>query len=303
MMIRRRPYSGAADLERLQSFNAAAIAATDHCGYLHPGDIPHHLFNGNGRYDPAEITTIWEDEAGVAAWLLVSPGHKGFDAQVRPDLRGGDLEREVLRLAAERTAELMRRHGIVGEFMIADAFRDDTARVELLLELGWELADERPYILNRRAIGVIAAPALPAGFSFRAARGVEDAAALAGIHNASFGSSWTPATYRRVMESPGYAAQRELVVVAPEGTLAAFTIIWLDELNQTGSFEPVGTHQDYRRRGLGRALLFYGLRQMGAAGMRWATVATFGWNEAALALYQACGFRPWYVQDSYRKRI
>ena len=56
----------------LQDFNAAAIAATDHCGYLHPGDIPHHLFNGNQKYDPAEVMTIWEDDQGVAAWLLAA---------------------------------------------------------------------------------------------------------------------------------------------------------------------------------------------------------------------------------------
>ena len=43
----KRTYTGEADLELLQGFNAVAIAATDHCGYLYPGDIPHHLFNGN----------------------------------------------------------------------------------------------------------------------------------------------------------------------------------------------------------------------------------------------------------------
>ena len=50
----RRTYTGEADLELLQDFNAAAIAVTDHCGYLHPGDIPHHIYNGNKYYDPAE---------------------------------------------------------------------------------------------------------------------------------------------------------------------------------------------------------------------------------------------------------
>jgi hypothetical protein len=71
----------------LQDFNAAAIALTDHCGYLHPGDIPHHLSSGNRYYDPAEVMTIWDDDQGVAAWLLVGPRHKSYDAQVCPDLR------------------------------------------------------------------------------------------------------------------------------------------------------------------------------------------------------------------------
>jgi hypothetical protein len=79
----------------LQDFNAAAISVTDHCGYLHPGDIPHHIYNDNRFYDPVELITIWEDDQGVAASLLVNVRFKGFDAQVRPDLRGGDLEREL----------------------------------------------------------------------------------------------------------------------------------------------------------------------------------------------------------------
>ena len=49
--------------------------------------------------------TIWEDDQGVAAWLLADPSHKSFDAQVRPDLRGDDFEREVLEYADDRTVE------------------------------------------------------------------------------------------------------------------------------------------------------------------------------------------------------
>jgi mycothiol synthase len=299
----KRTYSGAADLKLLQDFNAAAIAVTDHCGYLHPGDIPHHIYNGNKKYDPAELMTMWEDDQGLAAWLLVGPGHKSFDAQVRPDLRGDDLEREVLQVAADRTAELMRRYDIAGDCVYADAFRDDTARVQLLADLGWEKVDTLPYVLNRTVIKPTAVPTLPQGFFIRSAAGIEDAAALAEIHNASFGSSWTPETYRQVMQSPGYDPQRELVIQAPDRTFAAFTVTWYDHLNATGLFEPVGTHEDYRRRGFGRALLIYGMQQMAAAGMKLATVANFEENEASRGLYRACGFKPWYFLDDYQKNI
>jgi hypothetical protein len=84
--MNNRLYKGEYDLNLLQDFNAAAIAVTDHSGYLHPGDIPHHIYNGNKYYDPVELMIIWEDDRGVAAWLLVDPSHKSFDAQVRPDL-------------------------------------------------------------------------------------------------------------------------------------------------------------------------------------------------------------------------
>jgi ribosomal protein S18 acetylase RimI-like enzyme len=222
---------------------------------------------------------------------------------VRPDLRGGEFEREILELAYDRTVALMGQHDIAGEWVYADAFRDDAARAGLLTELGWEPHGDLPYVLNRREIGAITVPPLPGGFSFRSARGVEDAAALADVHNGAFKVNWTPALYRQVMESPGYDPERELLIEAPDGTFVAFTITWHDPLNRTGLFEPVGVHRDYQRRGFGRAILMQGMANMAAAGMWVATVATFGTNEAACGLYEACGFEPWYLQDDYKKHI
>ena len=300
--MKKRSYVGEADLKLLQDFNAKAIAETDHCGYLHPGDIPHHIYNGNKYYDPAEVLTIWEDDRGLAAWLLVNVRFKGFDAQVRPDLRGGDLEREMLELAYERTSELVRQYGIECEYIHADAFRGDTARIRLLDELGWKLEDELPYVLNRTKISPVSVRDLPEGFSYRSAKGIEDAVALAEVHNAAFTpTNWTPELYRKVMESPGYDPERELIIQAPDGSFVAFCIIWLDQLNRTGSFEPVGTHRDYQRRGFGRAIMLYGIQKMAAAGMKYATVAHFGDNKAARGLYQSLGFMPWHLQDEYSK--
>ena len=301
--MKKRTYTGEADLSSLQMFNAAAIAATNHCGYLHPGGIPHHIYSGNKYYDLAETMTIWEDDQGVAAWLLIGPRHKSYDAQVRPDLRGGDFERGVLEYADDRTVELMRQHDIAGDCIYAVAFREDTARSELLAALGWEADGELSCVLNHTAINSVTVPALPEGFSFQSAKGIEDAAALAEVHNSAFGASWTPELYRRVMESPGYAPEREFVIQAPDGTFVAFTVTWHDHLNRTGLFEPVGTHKNHRRRGFGRAILLYGMQQMAAAGMEFASVAHSDSNKAARGLYQACGFKPWHMQDSYVKHF
>lgn len=297
----RRTYTGEADINLLQDFNARAIAVTDHIGYVHPGDIPHRLFNGNRSYDPSEIMTIWEDEQGVAAWLLVAPRGKFYDAQVRPDLRGHDLEREVLAYADNRLIALMNQHDIPGDCIYAQAFREDTARIQLLTALGWESEGESPYVLNRTEINSIDVPVLPDGFSLQAAKSIDDAAALADVHSASFGSSWTPEMYQKVMASPGYQPERELVVQAPDGTFVAFCIIWYDHLNRTGLFEPVGTHKDYRRRGFGRAIILYGLQQMAAVGMKFAIVTHFRDNKAAKGLYQSCGFNPWHLEEGFKK--
>ena len=265
--MNRRPYQGDSDLTLLQDFNAVAISETGGCGYLHPGDIPHHLFNGNKHFDPPEVMTIWEDDIGVAAWLLTGPRHKSYDAQVRPNLRGNGFEREVLAYADARTVEMMRQHSIAGDHIYDDAFQCDTVRARLLTELGWELDERSTYVLNRIKLEDVDEPSLPEGYRIRAVRGTEEAAAVAAVHLASFPrAGWTPELYRKVMESPGYTPEREYVVVASDGSFAAFTLTWHDHLNRTSLFEPIGTHKDYRRRGLGRAVVLYGMLQMAAAG-------------------------------------
>jgi GNAT superfamily N-acetyltransferase len=302
--MKTRKYSGEKDLVLLQDFNAQAIAVTDHCGYLHPGDIPHHIYNGNKYYDPVEIITIWEDAQGIVAWMLVQPRFKSFDAQVRPDFRGGDFEREVLKETEILLLEIMQKYNVSSDKIYADAFRGDTPRIQVLSELGWEPDNDLPYVLNHMEITPVHLPNLPEGFSYRSARGVEDAATLAEVHNAAFNpTNWTPELYQKVMGSPGYDPERELVIQAPDGSFAAFCVIWFDNLNRTGSFEPVGTHRDFHRRGFGRAIMLYGMQKMAAAGMQYATVGHFGDNEAARGLYQSLGFKPWHLQDGFTKPI
>ncbi len=299
----RRSYQREADVALLQSFNAIAIAQTQGCGYLHPGDIPHRLFNGNKQFDPAEVLTIWEDDAGVAAWVLVGPRHQDYEAQVRPDLRGTRFEREILVYAEQRTLALMRQHGIDGDRLYELVDQCDTTRIAFLAELGWVREDEPPWVLSRTSLTDLPEPVVPQGYVIRSAAGPEEAAALAEVHAASFGSTWTPEMYRKVMQSPGYAAEREFVAEAADGTLAAFTVTWHDLVNRTGLFEPVGTHRDHRRRGVGKALLLTAMGQMAAAGLEHAIVLTEGTNEAALHLYRACGFKPWHLLDGYIKTV
>ena len=235
---------------------------------------------------------------------MVDPSQKSYDAQVRPDLRGGAFERGLLEEAEVLLLEFMPA-GTISAAASSTPMHSGVTPPGLSFSaaLGWEPDDGLPYVLNRMKIGPVDVPALPVGYLFRSAHAPDDAAALAEVHNASFGASWTPESYRRFMASPGYSPGRELVIQAPDGSLVAFTIIWYDHLNRTGSFEPVGTHTDYQRRGFGRALMTYGLHQMAAAGMELATVAHFGNNEAARGLYQAIGFRPWHLLDGYVKCI
>jgi ribosomal protein S18 acetylase RimI-like enzyme len=262
------------------------------------------MFFGNKLFDPADLTTIWEDESGVAAWVLVHPTYRAYDIQVRPDLRGGAFEREVLMFADARLVDVMRTKGVESDVIVGDAFRCDLARITLLTDMGWTRDDDPPYIINRARITGIPEPEVPDGYTIRPVTGVEEVAAVTAVHQGAFpGAGWTEELYRHVMESPGYDAARELVAEAADCTFAAFAVTWYDELNRTGLMEGVGTHADHRQIGLGRAIVRFAAHHMAANGMEYATVANSESNTASSALYRSAGFEPWQVIDGYVKPI
>jgi GNAT superfamily N-acetyltransferase len=90
-----------------------------------------------------------------------------------------------------------------------------------------------------------------------------------------------------------YRGDLHVLVEAPDGTMASSTIMWLDEANKTVEFEPVGTHPDYRRLGLGRAMMRHGMQLARAAGATHATVVCLGapGHPKARGLYYSVGFR------------
>jgi len=69
-------------------------------------------------------------------------------------------------------------------------------------------------------------------------------------------------------------------------------LAWLDAENRAGEFEPVGTHPDFRRLGLGSAVCRFALRRLEDEGATRAMV--YGLvdpsNPGAKALYESIGF-------------
>ncbi|MFI9547451.1 GNAT family N-acetyltransferase [Streptomyces sp. NPDC052016] len=147
--------------------------------------------------------------------------------------------------------------------------------------------------LNERDLTEVEQPVLPDGFRFRTA---DEAGPKAAVQ--AHVDAWAPSTYRLegyqgVRRTAPYRGDLHILVEAPDGTMASSTIMWLDEANRTAEFEPVGTHPDYRRRGLARAMLLHGMRLARAAGATRMTVACLGapGHHQARELYYSVGFR------------
>ncbi|MBC2900106.1 GNAT family N-acetyltransferase [Streptomyces cupreus] len=147
--------------------------------------------------------------------------------------------------------------------------------------------------LNVRDLDELEQPVLPDGFRFRTADEAGPRAVVQAHVDAWAPSPYTAEAYEDVRRTLPYRGDLHVLVEAPDGTMAASTIMWLDEANRTAEFEPVGTHPDYRRRGLGRAMLLHGMSRARDAGARHMTVACLGapGHPGARGLYYSVGFR------------
>jgi mycothiol synthase len=148
---------------------------------------------------------------------------------------------------------------------------------------------------------------LNGGFSLRCCKGELEVAARA---KAQYGAFTSSAPFERYLErftnfmrSPVYDHEQDIVAVDAEGQVGAFCIVWPDMVNKVGLFEPVGTHPDFQRKGLGRAVILEGLHRLQALGMKSAIVSTFEDNLAGIKFYEAVGFHQVCQLGTYEKDV
>jgi mycothiol synthase len=289
-----RPFGGDDDLEKLRRFlvEVAQIAGPVNSGF-HIGDL---LW---GRYmyedavsNPADRVQIWEGDDGDIlgfAWL-----HPPAEVELNIHPRYYD---NVDLLAAMLTWADEHRHQLAAadppKPLATSAFADDDLTASLLSRLGFTRTDDPAMLFFTRSLtDPIPTPVLPDGFSVRSLAGESEYEDRVAMHcEVWHPSRVTVEAYRRLRTAPGYDPDLDLVAVAPDGTFAAYAILWHDPENGTGEFEPVGARPAYRGRGLTKAVLVEGLRRLRDRGADLAIVYTPESSEPARRLYESVGFR------------
>ncbi|MDP9483506.1 MAG: GNAT family N-acetyltransferase [Chloroflexota bacterium] len=131
---------------------------------------------------------------------------------------------------------------------------------------------------------------LPGGYALTTVATDADIAARVTAGRAAFqGSTMTVEKYRFCRATPLYRPALDTLITAPDGSVAAFALAWLDPLTLAVELEPVGTHPDHQRRGLGSAVCRAALRVARAMGGQQVLVAADGGNPAAHGLYASLG--------------
>jgi GNAT superfamily N-acetyltransferase len=274
--------------------------------YVHTGDLSWWLFYTFPEDDLFPHIYLWEDETGqVVGWSLLSDIENAFDVFLHPALLDTPAYAQAFAWTAQQMEQRMLAAGenFVQKYWNWDC---DTRNAALLADLGFA-----PYKddvdMYFPLVDRLPAVQLPPGFSARLCRGESEVETRARAQYAAFESEaeWDKyvARFVRLMRSQAYLAARDWVIEAPDGRIAAFALTWHDPVNKVGKFEPVGTHPDFQKLGLGKAVMLSGLHDMQRAGLLAGQVNTSASHAPAVRLYQATGFSCDHLLKVYKKEL
>jgi len=269
-----------AGLQRMQALVSELWRLEGPAVENHIGDLAWQRFMHEGREGEWRIR-IWEDGGDPVAWAwLRLPGTLQYE--IHPDHRAGPLHDEVIAwFEAEADGDELR----------TSSLSTDAERLAALRRHGHDLDPEaRELAYHVRDLADLDEPTVPDGYRLRTVT-PGDVERRVAVHRAAFAPSRvTTSSYTNVMAAWPYRPDVDCVVEAPNGSLAAFALAWLDAENRVGELEPVGTHPDHRRLGLASAVCLFALRRLREEGAERAIV--YSWADApAKTLYESLGFR------------
>lgn len=288
-----RSYTGSADLQRMIELTQTLRSKGQR---VYP--IATDLYEELAEVDVQVTARLWENDQGqLVGFAYVSRYQNLVDVFDARELTPA-LESELL---AWVVSAVQRRNLEKGETQTLDAssLEDDQVRLAFLEQAGFERQEETSLLLARPIDDDLPAPQLPPGFTIRPMGGEAEVEAYVALHQAAFGTQNMTVEYRRtIMSAPDYNPELDLVAVAPNGDLAAFCVcqIFPDDSPRAGGqkegwTDPVGTHPNYQRLGLARALILTGMDLLKVRGIDTAIMGTSSTNIPMQRTAEALGFQ------------
>jgi GNAT superfamily N-acetyltransferase len=240
---------------------------------------------------------FWEDAdgqvVGFAAWQYY---WAALDFFILAGKYQRAVEKDLFAWADERFREFDEERGKPLPYWVE--FRDDDGERRQLMEAYDFLwgEDDRYVLFQHPLVDLPPVPALPEGFVLRTLAGEYEAAAYAEVHCAAFEStSMTPEWRARTIRMPQYRSELDLVVVAPDNTLAGFCVGWFASERQVAQVEPYGVHPSFRKLGLGRTLLLEMLHRFRQHGAIMTMVETNLDRTPTRRAYESVGFQQAHI--------
>lgn len=279
-----RPYHDEHDFLALLKLLSAAHVANPRAGYLHPGDLTWWI-RQNNIFRPQEGIELFYGGDGELLGFVFSNPPEEATIQAAPHAPDAALD-EMLAFARAKAADRPLT-------VAADA--GDEALTRALQRGGMARQEDGQGVTFRYVPAVQGVPQtqLPEGFSFAS---VTADSALKAKRVELHRTVWHPSrvtldAYEHLRQAPSYRAALDTVIVAPDGELAAYALGWYDPHSRRGIQEPVGTHPNWRGRGLGRQVVREVTSRLAALGAEEVTIFTFRRKEPAVKLYLSAGYQ------------
>ena len=297
--MQSRAYRGESDQPRMYALARQCAESA-----LHWIDLPYRF--SSWALDDPHNACLWRDDFGaLVAWAALQTPFWCIDFALHP-AREGELLPQVLAWADRRISQVLDTpYGHPAWFV--NVFERQKETIAILEQAGFTSQAEKgsdswsKVWLSRPAHTSFPSQSspqvgLPPGFTLRPLAGPGEVGAYVALHQEVFETrNMTDAWRLRTLSQPDYRPELDLVIEAPDGSLAAFCVLWLAESSPgeslSGQVEPMGVSPRFRHKGLGKALLTEGLRRLEALGAVAVYVETDDYRNAAMALYESVGFR------------
>ena len=240
---------------------------------------------------------IWEDDGEIVAAVLYEDKVGANHAQLNPQYPG--LKREMLEYAKTNLIGDMK----AGRGTYVFLNDQDPEFGVLAEELGFEPKPEHAEALARYIIPeMIPEPVLPGGYRLQSLADDFDVEKVHRVMHRGFNHEGEPPQdeledRRRKLSVVGLRRDLTMVAVAPNGDYVSFAGIWPVPGSPACYIEPVATDPDYRRLGLGTAVVLEAIRRCAREG---AMIAYVG---SDLPFYKSMGFEicgrstAWWLAD------
>jgi len=250
-----------------------------------------HVNENIFKFTLQDVITLWEADGRIIAMLNPDGRGEAF-FQIHPNYREAIPVSEMLDVAENRLPKI--NENGKQELLVWVNAADDSTKA-LFTARGYLRSRFLAEHMRRRFFSQPAPDSVPpGGYTVRALGDESELPARSWLSWKVFhpdepdenyqGWEW----YKNVQRIPLYRRDLDILAVAPDGELAAFCTVWFDDITRSAVFEPVGTHPNYQKRGLGKAVMSEGLRRAQRLGATLATVSSY--STGAHALYESMGF-------------
>ncbi|UCE13994.1 MAG: GNAT family N-acetyltransferase [Candidatus Heimdallarchaeota archaeon] len=303
-MIGRHSFNWERDFENVQIFLGEVLENFSILNWI-PSRLENIRFGPCGSEyssDDVKGLRIWAIESKIVALAITE--RIGLDYYIQTHPKFKFLEKDIVLWIEKQGRENKQKKPkqIINIF----ALENDEERITLLKTLEYQNLGLWEY--NRKRSLTLPVPdyKLPNGYTIRSIRVEEDYRQLKEVLTSVFPhcSAMTEQRFRLFATASFYNQDLDLVVVAPDGvTFTAFCTIRMDPLSRIAELEPVGTHPNYRRLGLAKAVICEGLQRLMKYHPSMICISGAATTDAANELYDSLGFNEKFEVHKWQKIV